>query len=41
MQSGGKFFYDIAVSRVQVKLCLPIEYYFVLPNTEKFMHDIF
>ena len=29
MQSCGKFFYDIAISRVQLKLCMPIDHYLV------------
>ena len=39
MQCCGKFFYYIAVSRVQVKLCLPIEHYFV--GSSVFKHSIF
>ena len=29
MQSCGKFFYDIAVSRVQLKYCISIVHYFI------------
>ena len=35
LQSCGKFFYDIAISRVQLKLCLPAELYFVQGELEK------
>ena len=43
MQSCGKFFYEIAVSRVQLKLWLPIEHYFILSDEyrDKFKHHIF
>ena len=41
MQSCGKFFYDIAVSRVQLKLCIPIEHYFILSDEDRFKHHIF
>ena len=41
MQSCGKFFYDIAVSRVQLKFYIPIEHYFILSDRDRFKHHIF
>ena len=41
MQSCGKFFYNIAVSRVQLSLSLGAVHYFVMNNIEKFKHYIF
>ena len=34
MQSCGKFFYDIAVSRVQLKYCISIVYFIKRSNSD-------
>ena len=41
MQSCGKFFYNVAVSRVQLNLCLGATHYFVQEAKDKFKHCIF
>ena len=41
MQRSNRFFYDIAVSRVQLKLCVLVEPYFVVTELVKFSHNIF
>ena len=41
LQNSNKFFYNIAVSRVQLKLCLPIWHYFIQRGFDQFKHNIF
>ena len=41
MQICGKFFYNIAVSRVQLSLSVPTDHYFIMCGIEEFKHLIF
>ena len=41
MQRCGKFCYDIAVSRVQVKFCFPFKHYFIQNLLQTERHSIF
>ena len=41
LQRTNRFFYDIAISRVQLKLCMPICNYFVQYGWRSYRHNIF